>query len=113
MSRDDGHVLDLLEAARRALSFAAGMSESQFLNDLKTQSAVLHQLTVLGEAARRVSQPFRDAHAEVPWKEMAGLRSRIVHDYDEVDLDEVWRIIERDLPALIPVLQAIAKAEPE
>jgi uncharacterized protein with HEPN domain len=113
MSRDDGYVLDLLEAARRALAFVEGVSDAQFLGDLKTQSAVLHQLTVLGEAARRISQPFRDAHPGVPWKEMAGLRSRIVHDYDEVDLDEVWVILQRDLPALIPVLTALAKMEPE
>lgn len=113
MSRDDGYVLDLLEAARRARAFVEGVSEAQFLGDLKTQSAVLHQLTVLGEAARRISPPFRDAHAGVPWKEMAGLRSRIVYDYDEVDLDEVWVVQQRDLPALIPTLSALAKTEPE
>lgn len=113
MSRDEAHVLDILEAARRALAFVAGMTDRQFLNDLKTQSAVLHQLTVLGEATRRVSDEFRSANPDVSWKEMAGLRSRIIHDYDEVDLDQVWTVIERDLPRLIPRLEAIAKSEPE
>ena len=113
MSRDDAHLLDVLEAARRGLVFVEGMSEAAFLNDIKTQSAVLHQLTVLGEATRRVSQEFRDAHPEVPWRVMAGLRSRIVHDYDEVDLDAVWAVLEKDLPKLIPQLEAIAKTEPE
>ena len=112
MSRDDGYVLDLLEAARRAVAFVQDVSEIQFMKDLKTQSAVLHQLTVLGEAVRRLSPEFRQQHPELPWKEMAGLRSRIVHDYDDVDLDEVWNILERDLPSLIPQLQAIARSEP-
>jgi uncharacterized protein with HEPN domain len=112
MPRDDAHVLDILEAARRATSFVSGMSDTEFLNDIKTQSAVLHQLTVLGEAVRRVSEDFRQANVGVPWKEMAGLRSRIVHDYDEVDLDEIWNILHKDLPTLIPQLEAIAKTEP-
>lgn len=113
MSRDDAHVLDILEAARRAEAFVEGMSDTAFLDDIKTQSAVFHQLTVLGEATRRVSQEFRDAHPGVPWKDMAGLRSRIVHDYDEIDLDEVWNILRKDLPALIPQLETIARPEPK
>lgn len=113
MSRDDAHVLDMLEAARRAETFVEGMTEAAFLDDIKTQSAVLHQLTVLGEAVRRVSQSFRDAHPGIQWKEMAGLRSRIVHDYDEIDLDEVWNILKKDLPSLIPRIEAIARMEPE
>lgn len=113
MSRDEEHVLDILEAARRAPTFVAGMTDRQFLNDLKTQSAVLHQLTVLGEATRRVSDPFRSEHPDVSWKEMAGLRSRIVHDYDEVDLDQVWAVLDKDLPRLIPRLETIAKSGPE
>lgn len=113
MSRDEAHVLDILEAARRALAFVAGMTDRQFLSDLKTQSAVLHQLTVLGEATRRVSEEFRHKHPDVPWKEMTGLRSRIVHDYDEVDLDQVWAVLDKDLARLIPQLEAIAKTEPK
>ncbi len=112
MSRDDAHVLDVLHAAKQALDFTHGMSAESFLADVKTQSAVLHQLTVLGEAVRRVSSAYREATPSIPWKEMAGLRSRIVHDYDEVDLDEVWRILEKDLPTLIPQLEAIARQEP-
>lgn len=113
MSRDDAHVLDMLEAARRARSFIEGTTDAAFLDDIKTQSAVLHQLTVLGEAARRVSEDFRSTHAAVPWKDITGFRSRIVHDYDEIDLDEVWNILRKDLPALILQLQTIAKPEPK
>lgn len=113
MSRDEAHVLDILEAARRARSFVEDLTDGVFLDDLKTQSAVLHQLTVLGEATRRVSEEYRSSHPDLPWKEMAGLRSRIVHDYDEVDLDQVWTVLQKDLPDLISKLETIAKTEPE
>jgi uncharacterized protein with HEPN domain len=112
MSRDDGYVLDMLRAATLARDFGTACGQTAFLDDVKTQSAVLHQLTVLGEAVRRVSPPFRDQHPQVPWTSIAGLRSRIIHDYDDIDLDQVWEVVERDLPALIPALELIAKTEP-
>jgi uncharacterized protein with HEPN domain len=112
MSKDDAYVLDMLRAASLARQFAEGCTEAQFLEDVKTQSAVLHQLTKLGEAVRRVSQEFRDRHPQVPWGEIAGLRNRIVHEYDEIDLDRVWEVIRRDLPRLITALEAIGQPEP-
>jgi len=112
MSNDDGHVLDMLRAAALAHEFVRGCSVDDFLADIKTQSAVLHQLTMLGEAVRRVSEGFRAGHPEVPWSDIAGMRNRIVHEYDAVDIDLVWEVLERDLPALIPALKRIAKTEP-
>lgn len=111
MSKDDALVLDLLRAARLAIDFTTGYSTQQFLDDLKTQSAVLHQLTLLGEQARRVTAEFRSAHPEVPWAAIAGLRNRIVHEYDSVDVDRVWEVVHRDLAPLIAALQAIAPRE--
>jgi uncharacterized protein with HEPN domain len=113
MSKDDAYVLDMLRAARLARQFGVECTEQQFLEDIKTQSAVLHQLTMLGEAVRRVSQDFHETHASVPWQEIAGLRNRIVHEYDEIDIDRVWEVIRRDLPPLIAALERIAKPEPE
>lgn len=112
MSRDDEYALDVLIAARKALSFAGGMTSEAFIDDVKTQSAVLFQLTVLGEAARRVSDAYRFAHAGVAWAEMAGTRNRIVHEYDEIDLDIVWEIVSRELPALIAALEAFVREHP-
>jgi uncharacterized protein with HEPN domain len=112
MSKDDGYVLDMLRAARLARQFGHECTEAQFLDDVKTQSAVLHQLTTLGEAVRRVSQSFRDSHPHVPWSQIGGLRNRIVHEYDEIDIDRVWEVIVRDLPVLIIALERIAKPEP-
>ena len=112
MSRDDAVLLDMLIAARRAVEFASGVARDQFGSDLKTQSAILHQLLVLGEAVKRLSDTFRDSHAETPWKAVAGMRDRIIHGYDDVDLGEVWRTVEHDLPALIATLELLVPREP-
>ncbi len=82
MSRDDAILLDMLTAARRAVAFASGLTHDQLGSDLKTQSAILHQLLVLGEAAKRLSDSYRDAHPSAPWKAMTGMRDRIIHGYD-------------------------------
>lgn len=111
MSPDDATLLDIIKAARLALQFAAGFDEAGFLNHPKTQSAVLHQLLLLGEAVKRLSQGFRSQHPEVPWKMIAGTRDKLIHKYDDVDLEEVWRTIERDLPELVAMLEPMTPGE--
>ncbi len=112
MSRDDATLLDILGAARLAVEFCAGTDLPAFLADKKTQSSVMHQLLVLGEAVTRLSQGFRVRHPVVPWKEMAGMRNMLIHAYDRVDLEEVWNTATADLPALITALSAIAPKSP-
>lgn len=93
MSRDDqASVLDLVRAARLVVEFRGTLDKPAFLSDLKTQSAILHQLLIVGEAAKRLSDAFRAAHPTIPWKLMAGMRDKLIHAYDEVDLEEVWKI---------------------
>ena len=79
--------------------------------DLKTQSAVLHQLLVIGEAVKRLSPTFRVRHAHVPWSLIAGMRDHLIHGYDAVDLDEVWRTVRRDLPALLQAITEMTSDE--
>lgn len=101
MSRDEGNLLDILKAARLAIEFKGQMDKTGFLADLKTQSAVLHQLLILGEAVKRLSPEFRAAHPEVPWKLIAGTRDKLIHFYEGVDLEEVWKMVTADLPQLV------------
>ena len=112
MPRDQASLLDLLHAARLATEFVTGLSKSLFLSDIKTQSAVLHQLLVMGEATKRLSRELREAHSRIPWSLVAGMRDRLVHGYDEVDLDEVWSTVERDVPELIEMLRPLVHEEP-
>ncbi|HZS50774.1 MAG TPA: DUF86 domain-containing protein [Bryobacterales bacterium] len=99
MSRDEGNLLDILKAARLAIEFKGQTDKDEFLADLKTQSAVLHQLLIIGEAVKRLSPEFRGAHPEVPWKLIAGTRDKLIHFYEGVDLDEVWKMVTADLPS--------------
>jgi len=101
LSRDEAHVLDILKAARLAIEFKGTTEKSDFLTDPKTQSAVLHQLMVIGEAVKRLSPEFRDSHQEIPWKLIAGARDKLIHFYEGVDLEEVWKMVTSDLPQLI------------
>jgi len=113
MSRDDATLIDLARAARLVREFVHGMEQAAFLADLKTQSAVLHQLLILGEAAKRLSQEFRDAHTQIPWPLVTGMRDKLIHHYEAVDLAVVWDTIQNDLPKLIsfvtPLLPPVGK----
>jgi uncharacterized protein with HEPN domain len=98
MSRDPAYLLDILNSARLVQQFVQGIDREDFAQDMMKQYAVVHGIMIIGEAARRVSQEFRDKHPELPWQNMIGMRSRIIHNYDEVDLDIVWHVVESEIP---------------
>ena len=108
MPQDDlvyvGHMLDM---ARSATGKVAGVSRTQYDGDENLRLALAHLIQTLGEAARRVSQPFRDAHPEIPWTAIVGMRHKVVHDYLHVDFDIVWDVATADLPPLIAQLEKI------
>jgi len=83
-----------------AIEFKGSIGKTEFLDDVKTQSAVLHQLLITGEAVKRLSPEFRTAHPEVPWKLIAGTRDKLIHVYEGMDLEEVWKMVISDLPEL-------------
>ena len=107
MRRDDATILDMVRACRLILDFTTGMDFAAFTADTRTQSAVLHQLMVLGEAVKRLSAEAREAHAEVPWNAVAGMRDKLIHAYDEVDLGQVWQTAQRDVPTLLRQLEEV------
>lgn len=112
MSRDDAVLVDMAKAARLAVEFVAGLDQAAFVGDVKTQSAVIFQLLIVGEAAKRLSAGFRSSHAQIPWKAMAGMRDVLIHHYDTVDLDEVWRTVTVDVPGLTAFLQTVVPPPP-
>src|SRR3954469_17783715 len=89
-----------------ALVIAKRIGRDSFLSDRTMQHAVIRCLTVVGEAANRVSTETRDALPDVPWGEAVGLRNVLVHEYQRIDLSRVWTIVESDLPPLVNALNA-------
>ena len=112
MWQDNETLADIVRAGRRILLFTEKMSASEFATDLKTQAAVQHQLLVLGEAAKRISDPFRAQHPEIPWSPMSRMRDKLIHAYDLVNLDEVWRTATEDIPALLAQLEPLLSDSP-
>ena len=90
----------ILNAAVTIQGYIAGMDEGGFGADTRTQDAVIKNLTVIGEAAGRVSEAFRTAHPDLPWRQMTGMRNILVHHYFGVNLTDVWETVTGDLPSL-------------
>jgi uncharacterized protein with HEPN domain len=101
MDRDLGFLVDILIAARDLMEFKKDATKEEFLRSKLLRSAILHQLVVIGEASRRLSEEFRALHPEIPWPKVIALRNFVVHEYDEIDFGVVWNICERHVPELI------------
>lgn len=97
------HILECIEKVER---FTGGGKEDFLRNDM-VQDAVVRNFEVIGEAAKRLDDAYRLAHPEVPWRALAGLRDVLIHQYEGVDLERVWAIVERDLPRLREAIAAL------
>jgi uncharacterized protein with HEPN domain len=101
MYRDEVVIQDIVNAARLVLDFVKGFDKETFIYDWKTRSAVLYQISVIGEAVKRLSKEFRVEHTQIPWALIAGMRDNLVHGYDLIDWDEVWKTSTVDIPDLL------------
>ena len=106
--RSDQDLLsDINEAAQRIVTYTAGMTYDAFLGDTKTQDAVIRNLEIIGEATKNLSGELRTKYPDLPWKGMAGVRDRLIHDYFGVNLDIVWQIITAELPEVAVNVEVI------
>lgn len=99
--RDFNYLTDIEEAIQRILVYTKNMDVEEFLANSLVQDAVLRNFQVLGEATKNLSEELRTHHAELPWREMAGMRDKIVHDYIGVNYRTIWNTIQQDLPPLL------------
>ena len=100
------HILQQAVAIRRRID---GLNQAAFFDNIDKTEATLYCLTVIGEAVRAMDDSFKSSHPDVPWRSIVGMRNFIVHEYEEIDYDKVWRVITVDLPALTPRLEEIYK----
>ncbi len=106
--KDEAVVQDIINPARQLVDFVQGFDKTSFINDWKTRSGVLYQLTVIGEAVKRLSKEFRAERSQIPWTLIAGMRDNLIHGYDLIDWDEVWRTSTVDVPELLKSLKHLS-----
>jgi uncharacterized protein with HEPN domain len=98
---------DIRQAAEKAIVFLGDMSLEAFASDERTAYAVVRALEILGEAAKRIPSEVRDRYPDIPWRSMAGIRDKLIHDYVSVNNEVVWKTVREDLPGLIPAMARI------
>lgn len=97
----------MIESGQKIMTYTAGLTFGEFISDSKTIDAVIRNFEIIGEAANRLPEEFKDEHPEVEWHRIRGFRNRIVHDYSGIDYDIVWQIKESFLPDTIEKLSKI------
>ena len=105
------YLTDIIAAADEIAVFVENLSKEMFIADVRTRSATLYQLVVIGEAADQISAELRDRHPEAPWSELRGLRNVATHAYHNLDWDIVWTAVTLEIPELRKRIASILEAE--
>jgi len=105
--RDAGYLLDMLERARGVVRAVSNRTLEDYLGDEDLRMAIERRIEIIGEAARRVSAEFQQAHPEIPWRKIIGQRNVLTHDYGEILDDILWDVATVSIPELISLLEPL------
>jgi len=111
MSRDLEALIDVIEAIELIFQYVEGVSPDLLATNIEKQDAILRRIAIIGEATKRLSPAFKEQHPDIPWKQIAGMRDILTHHYDEVDFDEVWTVINENLPQLLKYIKPLIATE--
>jgi len=103
------YIEDIIEAMNDATSFVKDTEYAVFVKDRKTVYAVTRALEIIGEAVKNIPIPVKNRYPQIPWKDMAGMRDKVIHEYFGVDLKRVWRTVMKDIPNLKPMFEKMLK----
>jgi uncharacterized protein with HEPN domain len=107
MWRDDAYLLDMLLATRKVKEYTDDITWQSFSDNDLVQNAVMRQIQIIGEAARKVSIDYQQEHPEIPWQEIIGMRNRLVHEYFRILPRRVWDVVENDIEKLIQLIEPL------
>ncbi len=101
------YVKDIVEFMERAEEYIDGYSIEEFLNDKKTSDAVIRFIEVIGEASKNIPHTIRREFPSIPWRDMAGMRNKVIHSYFVVDFENVWLVVKEDIPIIKPKIKEV------
>lgn len=107
--RDTTYLKHVLDSIRKIQDYMEGMDSEDFEKEPKTQSAVIREMEVIGEATKQITKETKEENPEIPWQQIAGMRDKLIHGYFQVDLNIVWRTYEEEIPRLKKKIQELLK----
>ncbi|MEW5761156.1 MAG: DUF86 domain-containing protein [Candidatus Thermoplasmatota archaeon] len=110
MKRDiRDYIQDVIDATNKSMEFVGGMEFKDFIQDDKTVFAVIRAIEVIGEAVKNIPDDVKEKYPEIPWRNMTGMRNKLIHAYFGADIKRVWKTIKEEIPPLKPVFEKMLK----